>query len=161
MEQTGLLFKEKVAYKYWCFIVVIGLFTLFFAIGWLLLIQNYGLYSLESILPNGAFLVIFITLAVLFWKLFRKVAEVDEKKNEFNRKINWEEFQHALYKEERMEKLKYDTIKGLIEKLEDKDTKKEHPLKEEVEKLRADMEEWKKQIDKQYIIEISKVSKSK
>jgi len=155
MKQTESFFKKKRIYATWVCIAVIGILAILIDVGWISFVLNTGKLSFECLLTNIVFLVIFSTLAVLFWKSFKKVVEIDELGNEFIRKKNWEEFQYELYKEERIEKQKYDTIRSIIEKLDDKNIKEDHALKEEINNLRTDFEEFKKLKDKQLIVEIT------
>jgi hypothetical protein len=112
------------------------------------------------VFPHIMFFVIFLLSAIFHLKNLRYSDEKERLEGEYQRKENWEEFQYNLYKEERLEKQKYDAIRTLIEKLDDKKIE-EHPFKKEIEKFRVEIEEWKKSKDKQFFIEVTNNTKSK
>jgi hypothetical protein len=154
MEQIGTKFKETGLSKIWTWITVIGLFIIVVVVLWMCFVLKTVHPVFYSCIINGAFFIVFVTFAVLFWMIFKKTSECIEKSKEFNRKIVWEEFQFALYREERINKYNYDSIKALIEKMDDKEIKQEQPLKEEIDKFRKEIDEWKELKDKQIFVEI-------
>ncbi|MDR3062219.1 MAG: hypothetical protein LBU57_08930 [Dysgonamonadaceae bacterium] len=141
-------------------------YTVFFAlmVCAIVFIENYcqrGVPFCKMIIVAVFMLSLFIVSAVVLYKSFKINVENNEKQKEFERKKEWETFQHSLYKEEREEKWHYDAIKALIEKLDDKEIKEEFPLKKEVETLKTDLAELKKEKDKKYFVEFVNSLKSK
>jgi cell shape-determining protein MreC len=96
MEKIKKDFEEKKVYHSWIYVSLVFINVLAF-IGIFLSIF-IDKFSCKSIVYISVFLIVFITVALLFWKVFKKISEQDEKRKEYNRKISWEEFQHELHK---------------------------------------------------------------
>ena len=116
-------------------------------------VQDYK----ETIVPNCVFLVVFSTLALLFWKVFTKVTDIKEKREELIRKMEYEEFQNQLHKSENdkrfayeKEKYQYDMVKSIADAFN-----KEKPTSEEVKKMKEDIDTLKNQMEKD-IVEVVK-----
>lgn len=140
MERIGEKFKEKKQGKS---VILIGILflTAFIAIIWLFYVicQNENCCKQLCILISLC--ILFLSSIILLWEVYRKEAELKEKQDEFNRKIDWEEFQHNLYRQERNEKLNYDRLIDIINKLESKKEPKDNKIKEledELKRLRDD-----------------------
>ncbi|GHU75962.1 hypothetical protein FACS189414_1100 [Bacteroidia bacterium] len=142
--------KSKIQLLQWFITIVfsIVIFAVFFRC---VCLQNA---LLNNIIVTVFTLSLFIVSAVTFYKSFKINVGNNEKQKEFERKKEWEVFQYVLYKEEKLEKQHYETIKSLIEQLNDKDVKKEHPLKQQIEGFKKELDELKKQKDNQILVEV-------
>ena len=89
---------------------------------------------------------------------FRKEQGLDK---EIERKCKWEQFQYDLYKEDRIEKSRYDRMEKLIDKMGNKEVPDNYVLKKEFEELKSDLETWKMKKEKQLFIEIKKYTNDK
>jgi hypothetical protein len=114
MEQIGTKFKESGLSKIWTWITVMGLFIIVVAVLWMCFVLKTEHPVFYSCIISGAFFIVFVTLAVLFWMIFKKISECNEKSKEFNRKIDWEEFQFELNKARK----NLEDIEGLNKKIE-------------------------------------------
>lgn len=158
MERIGEKFKEKVSHQCFTYGWIVAL-AIIIALIWIIIASLIDKKCCDCIalISSLVFLIVlFSGTALVFWKMYKKEADVKEKSNDFNRKIDWEEFQYELNKEERNEKLNYERIEKLINNLDNKEIVDNHTLKQEFEKLKQEFKEWKVKKDKQVFIEITK-----
>lgn len=104
---------------------------------------------------------IFFVCSILFsYKIFalktKIAAEEKVKEDEYKRKKDWETVQYNLNKGERLERLNYERIEKLIDKLDNKEIIGNRDLEIELDDLKKEFNSWKLKKDKQFFIEIKK-----
>ncbi|MCW1735726.1 hypothetical protein [Anaerorudis cellulosivorans] len=143
---------EKQSGKSWLYAIVIAIMGIIAVIGWIIFTLNN---EVAGYISNGnffayfflhcIFLIVFLTLAVLFIKIFREFSQKEEKKEEFNRKKEWEKLQHELYHANKSA----NEIKALEKKIED--------LEEKINKF-PDNNETRKQAEVTLLLAIGLIS---
>lgn len=146
---------EKNKGKLWIIYLMLFLVIAILII-WFIFISYLSQLSIaKCIILNIFFSISYLALLLLIWEITKVLNESNERRQEFFRKIQWDEFQYQLYENERNENKKYEAVKSLIDKLDNKIIKDDNPIKEEINKLRQDFDEWKLKKDKQFFVEIS------
>lgn len=107
------------------------------------------------------FVFAFLSYVILYEKQMKSFRKEQSLNNEIERKCKWEKFQYDLYKEERIEKSRYDRMEKLIDKMGNKEVPDNYVLKKEFEEFKSNMETWKIKKEKQLFIEIKKYNNDK
>jgi len=117
----------------------------------------------KMIVANFAFLTLFVTNAMILWKVFKTVSEKEEQQNVYNRKIAWENFQYELNKAENDKRFEYEREKYFYEKIKKiaDEFNKEKPTSSEMEELKKAIEELKKQKEAQLIVDFRQNNNTK
>lgn len=150
--------KENIAFGklnivFWMCLIIILLLVMFIIYNLASTIQKEAPFNVACILQTISYIIVFVTLAVVLWKMFKALLSQCERKNELNRKMIWEAFQNDLNKEERIERDKYNMIRDLVEKI-DGEKLQAYALKKDLESLRAEMDAWKNEKEKQVFAEL-------
>ena len=159
MEQNEFLKHEKkqdIMIRRFCLLLIVTAIGVAFC--WISYLKNPADCIWKMIVSNCAFLALFVTNAILLWKVFRTVSEKEEQQNDYYRKITWENFQYELHKAENEKRFEYEKEKFLYDKINKiaDEFSKEKPVKNEVEKLEKAIEELKNQKEAQLIVEFRK-----
>jgi len=121
LKNDDLKSNQKEKEHCWKILFFVVLFISFCTIAgfWIHFVLFRDLCFCKAILPNCVFLSLLIILSVFAWKVFCKTTEYEEKKNEIDRKMEFEKFQNNLYKA-RHESTKIEELDKKVSDLEKK-----------------------------------------
>ena len=80
------------------------------------------------LIAHAIFLILFVLLFITSYKIYKIDSEIFLKKQEFERKKEWETFNYNLHKEDRLRREKYERIKAIINNLVDKEIPEKNML---------------------------------
>ncbi len=116
------------------YLALIGIIEILVLIIWIVFTfngngTNYAANSnsFAYFFPHIIFLIVFITLTILFLKVFREISQKEEKRNEYERKKGLEKFQYDLYHAQK-ETDEMDALKKEVEALKSEFDKCNHSL---------------------------------
>ena len=159
MEQTELSeYKEKRDYKTWIYYLGLVVITFVIACLWICCAKSPESCFWTMMITNSTFLVLFVTNVWLLWTVYKTESKKEETRNEFNRKITWENFQYELYKANNDKRFEYEQQKYFYDKVKDiaNEFNREKPTSKEVDELKKSIGELKKQKEAQLIVEFNK-----
>lgn len=111
------------------------------------------------------FSLIFIILSIVSYKKYIRSFDgnqiLEKMEKEIDLKIKWEQFQYDLHIQEREEKLQYDRLEKVLDKINSKPVDDNYALKKDLNELKEAFEELKKEKDQKIYVEIKNQVKRK
>jgi len=167
MENLSRDFKEQSSSKSWIAIAVIIIMALLLGLIWCCSKQSVCVkqckclcfYYVNDILNLIFFLILFLGSTWAIWKIYTKDSERDERRKEFNRKINLEEFYYKLNKENNDRRFEFEKKKQLysdIKSIAEEFSKDNPPTKEEIKEMKKEIEQLKNKKEAHFVVELKK-----
>ncbi|KAA6314044.1 hypothetical protein EZS27_035279 [termite gut metagenome] len=134
---------------WWIFILMLAWYTF----SMIIVCTSSFMYKwIPLLISHIVFLTVFISGVVITYKVYKFQLKEQAKDNELKRKEDWENFQcnfinekEQKIKRERLENDRYNRIQSLIKEIDDK-KEKDSTLKEEIDRFRKEIDEWKQTV---------------